>query len=81
LTPEDVAGRWKDIVDFSSNTTHPDSPAEATSMLMEGVKAQRPQKAGTKAASGNAVLEKAQSIKVPEGEYKYDNQEGNTLIE
>jgi hypothetical protein len=80
LTPEDVAGRWKDIIDFSHNTTHPDSPAEATSMLMEGAKVQRPQKAApAKGASGNAVLEKAQTIKAPAGEYKYDNQEGISL--
>ena len=73
LTPEKIAGKWKQITDFSGNTTHPESPAEATSMLMKGAAAQKPQKA----ASGNKVLEKAQSIKVAPGEYKYDNQEGN----
>jgi len=77
LTPEDIAGKWKQITDFSGKTTHPDSPAEATAMLMEGAIAKRPAKAApTGGASGNKVLEKAQSIKAPPGEYKYDNQEG-----
>jgi len=77
LTPEDIAGKWKQITDFGANTTHPDSPAEATSMLMQGAGAQRPKKAApSKSVSGNQVLEKAQSIKVPPGEYKYDSQEG-----
>ena len=77
LTPEDIAGKWNRITDFSGKTTHPDSPAEATAMLMEGAIAKRPAKAAsTGGASGNKVLEKAQSIKVPPGEYTYDNQEG-----
>jgi len=74
LTPEDIAGQWKKITDFSGKTTHPDSPAEATAMLMEGAIANRPAKAAPQ--GGNKVLEKAQSIKVPSGEYTYDNQEG-----
>jgi len=74
LTPEDIAGRWKEITDFSSGTTHPDSPAEATSLLMQG--AQKAKAAASKGSSGSKVLEKAQSIKIPPGEYKYDNQEG-----
>jgi hypothetical protein len=77
LTPEDIAGEWKKITDFSGKTTHPESPAEATSMLMEGAVSQKSSKAApSKGASGNQVLEKAQSIKVQPGEYKYDNQEG-----
>ena len=76
LTPEDIAGKWKQITDFSGKTTHPDSPAEATAMLMEGALAKRPAKAASSSASGNKVLEKAQSIKPSLGEYKYDNQEG-----
>jgi len=77
LTPEDIAGKWKEITDFSRNTTHPDSPAESTSMLMAGIKAARESNnAAAKGASRNKVLEKAQSIKIPPGEYKYDNQEG-----
>jgi hypothetical protein len=74
LTPEDVAGKWKQITDFSSGTTHPDSPAEATSLLMEGAK--KAKAAEGKRFSGNKVLEKAQAIKITPGEYKYDNQEG-----
>ena len=46
-------------------------------MLMQGAAVQRPAKvAPTKSGSGNTVLEKAQSVKVAPGEYKYDNQEG-----
>jgi multifunctional beta-oxidation protein len=74
LTPEDIASRWNEITDFSSGSTHPDSPADATSFLMQG--AQKANAAATKGASGNKVLEKAQSIKISPGEYKYDNQEG-----
>lgn len=81
LTPEDIAGKWKQITDFSGKTTHPDSPAEATAMLMEGAIAKRPAKAAPSGAvSGNKVLEKAQNIKVPPGEYKYDNQEGTQSL-
>jgi hypothetical protein len=80
LTPEAIASKWKQITDFSGKTTHPESPAEATSMLMQGAVTQRPAKSGSaKGASGNKVLEKAQSVKVPPGEYKYDNQEGSYL--
>jgi multifunctional beta-oxidation protein len=80
LTPEAIASKWKQITDFSGKTTHPESPAEATSMLMQGAVAQRPAKPGSaKGASGNKVLEKAQSVKVSPGEYKYDNQEGSYL--
>jgi hypothetical protein len=75
LTPEDVAGHWKQITDFSSGTTHPDSPAEATSLLMEGAK--KAKAASAKGASGNKVLEKAQGVKIAPGEFKYDNQEGS----
>jgi hypothetical protein len=76
LTPEKIAGKWKQITDFSGETTHPESPAEATSMLMKGAAAQKSKKAAPGGASGNKVLEKAQSIKVPPAEFKYDNQEG-----
>jgi hypothetical protein len=74
LTPEKIAGRWKEITDFSSNTTHPETTAEATSMLMKGAAAQKSKKSAP--ASGNKVLEKAQSIKVAPADFKYDNQEG-----
>ena len=77
LTPEAIAGKWKQITDFSGKTTHPESPAEATAMLMEGAIIQRPSKAApAKGASANKALEKAQGIKIPPCEYKYDNQEG-----
>ena len=77
LTPEDIAGKWKQITNFNSKTTHPESPNESVSMLLAGAALQRPTKAAaTQGASGNKVLDKAQSIKLPIGEYKYDNQEG-----
>jgi hypothetical protein len=77
LTPEDIAGKWKQIADFSGKTTHPESPAEAVSMLLAGASLQRPTKAApTQGASGNKVLEKARSVKIPLREYKYDSQEG-----
>jgi hypothetical protein len=77
LTPEAIAGRWKQITDFSGKTTHPESPAEATAMLMEGAVIQRPSKTvPAKGASGNKALEKAQSIKIAPTKYKYDSQEG-----
>lgn len=75
LTPEKIAGKWKEITDFSGNTTHPESAAEATSMLMKGAAAQKSKEAAGGAA-GNEVLEKAKSMKIPPGEYTYDNQEG-----
>jgi len=82
LTPEDIAGKWSEITDFSHNTTHPDSPAESTSMLMAGIKAARESNkaAAGNNTSGNSVLEKAKSIKIPPGEFKYDNQEGLTRL-
>jgi hypothetical protein len=79
LTPEDIASKWKQITDFSGKTTHPESPGESVSMLLAGLALQRPTKAApTQGASGNKVLEKAQSIKIPIGEYKYDSQEGKS---
>jgi hypothetical protein len=74
LTPEDIASKWTQITDFTRNTTHPESPAEATSLLMDGIKAAKASAA--KGPSGNDVLAKAQAIKIPPGEFKYDNQEG-----
>jgi multifunctional beta-oxidation protein len=78
LTPEAIAARWKEVTDFSRNTTHPESTAEAASSLMAGAKAARANSA--KGPSGNKVLEKAQSIKIPLGEYKYDSQEGLEFV-
>jgi hypothetical protein len=75
LTPEAIAGAWKEITDFSSNTTHPESPAEATSLLLQSVG-----KALQTPKGGNKVLEKAQSVQIKPVEYKYDNLEGIDLI-
>lgn len=81
LTPEMIAGKWKKITDFSGETTHPESPAEATSLLMKGLAAQKAKSAAPAGgASGNKVLQKAQSIRVPPAEFKYDNQEGATYF-
>jgi len=81
LTPEDIAGKWKQISDFSGKTTHPESPAQATSMLMEGAVIQRPTKSvPAKGTLGNRALEKAKSIKVRPGEYKYDSHEGTRIV-
>ena len=48
-------------------------------MLMKGAAAQKSKNAAS--ASGNKVLEKAQNIKVPPAEYKYDNQEGMSFAQ
>ena len=79
LTPEAIAGKWKEINDFSGNTTHPESPAEAMSLLIQAAAAKRPAKA-MPAKGGNKILEKAQSIKISPVVYKYDNQEGSCYV-
>ena len=41
LEPEHIAAEWKNIVNFDTpRSTHPDSPAEATALLMENVNKQ-----------------------------------------
>ena len=81
LTPEDIAGAWKRITDFSSNTTHPESTAEATTLLMQEAGPRSSSKpAPSKVGLRNPVLEKVQSVQMEQGEYAYDNQEGISSI-